>query len=146
MANTKTFKSKGFPESSRLIRLIGQRAFQSGVKFLFLEGERIIGDSKENYVPVDFGTLRNSGFVEPPKVSGRKVKVRCGFGGPAAPYALSVHENPRAGKTGGVSPSGRKYQHWAQTGEWKYLEKPFNAALGTMDARMAQHIRSELKL
>lgn len=39
-------------------------------------------------------------------------------------YAMYVHENPRAGKTGGVSPKGRKYPEgtYSTTGNWKFLE------------------------
>jgi hypothetical protein len=52
--------------------------------------------------------------------------------GYSAVYAASVHENPRAGKTGGVSPSGRQYQRtktgrptWSTRpqGQWKFLEQ-----------------------
>ena len=57
--------------------------------------------------------------------------------GYSAVYALKVHENPRAGKTGGVSPRGQKYGSgltqsgnkstritWARKGKWKFLEDP----------------------
>lgn len=40
-------------------------------------------------------------------------------------YALEVHENPRSGQTGGVSPSGKWIYPegtWADNGEWKFLE------------------------
>ena len=47
----------------------------------------------------------------------------------------SVHENPRSGKTGGVSPSGKKYYPrpgypvpYSQVGQWKYLETPARIA------------------
>lgn len=109
---------------------------------LFVEAEDIMGESKENFVPVDFGTLRSSGHVQPPVVDGTVVEVAMGYGGAAAKYAAAVHENPRAGKTGGRAPVGkaiqvnsrgtysppRKYQHWAKVGGWKYLERPINDA------------------
>jgi len=52
--------------------------------------------------------------------------------GYSAFYAPFVHENPRAGKTGGVSPSGKRYkpekgskrQVFAVGGNWKFLEGP----------------------
>jgi len=57
--------------------------------------------------------------------------------GYSALYAANVHENPRAGKTGGESPSGKKYTAgrtesgrksrrivWARKGKWKFLEDP----------------------
>jgi len=42
----------------------------------------------------------------------------------SAYYAPWVHENPRAGKTGGVSPSGRKYREgtYSVVGQWKFLQ------------------------
>jgi len=86
--------------------------------------EAVMADSKSNYVPVDTGVLRASGTVTRPEVQGPQVTLTLGYGGAAAPYALSVHENPRAGKTGGVSPSGKKYRHWARVGEGKFLETP----------------------
>jgi len=61
-------------------------------------------------------------------------EARVGY---SAVYALSVHENPRAGKTGGISPSGRvisaglttkgnksNRKMYATRGEWKFLENP----------------------
>ena len=55
----------------------------------------------------------------------------------SALYAARVHENPRAGKTGGISPSGQKYTAgrtgsgrksmraiFSEVGKWKFLEDP----------------------
>lgn len=95
---------------------------------LYMAGEYIMAQSKD-LAPVDTGNLRASGFVELPDVSGAVVNVKLGYGGFSAAYALMVHENPRAGKTGGLSPSGRKYKTWAKVGQWKYLEKPFMEAV-----------------
>ena len=67
-----------------------------------------------------------------------------GYGGASAPYALSVHENPRSGHTGGVSPSGRKYKHWARTGQWKYLETPFKARADGLSERIGAIISRDL--
>jgi hypothetical protein len=66
---------------------------------------------------------------------------------------LSVHENPRAGKTGGVSPQGKPYAKtkggkglWAKTGKWKYLEDPFNRRLKGFEARIAKRVKATLGL
>lgn len=64
------------------------------VKAVHLEGEYVMTDSKRNYVPVDLGVLRSSGFVNPPVRSGKEVSVTIGFGGAASAYALAVHEHP----------------------------------------------------
>lgn len=97
---------------------------------LYEESEAFIENVKEHHVPVMDGQLRGSGFVHPPEVLGGAnpgYLIRMGFGGAAAPYAWVVHENPRAGKTEGVSPSGRRYKKWAKVGHWKYFERPFLA-------------------
>jgi hypothetical protein len=93
---------------------------------LFREGERIMTKCKQVYVPVDFGTLRSTGRVQPPVVSGTTITVTLGFGGPAAPYALIVHENLEA-------------YHRPPT-QAKYLEVAINEAVAGMDARLAGDI------
>lgn len=88
-------------------------------------GEETMGEIKgAPDVPVMDGQLRGSGVVLPVTASGTTHTLTLGFGGPAAPHAARTHENPRAGKTGGVSPSGRKYKKWAKVGAYKFLEGP----------------------
>lgn len=65
---------------------------------LFQEAEHIMNLSKRE-VPVDMGTLRNSGFVEMPRGdrsfinrSSHVIEVRMGYGGAASGYALYLHE------------------------------------------------------
>jgi len=68
------------------------------------------------------------GRVEPKRASLDSFSLTLGF---SAVYALSVHENPRSGKTGGVSPKGRPYKPpkgstasaFATRGGWKFLER-----------------------
>lgn len=103
--------------------------------------EAVMTASKTEYVPVDMGTLRASGVVLPPEVVGETVSVTMGYGGAASAYALAVHENPRSGHTGGVSPSGRHYKHWAQTGGWKYLETPFREMTPQVEGRVADAVQ-----
>ena len=87
-------------------------------------GEETMGESKGNFVPVMDGSLRNSGVVLPVARDGSTHTLTLGFGGPSVRYAVKTHENPRAGKTGGLSPSGKRYKKWAKTGGYKYLEAP----------------------
>jgi len=83
--------------------------------------------------PVVTGNLKNSAYVKD-ATRGRKVGAVVGF---SAVYALSVHENERAGKTEGVSPSGKEYKApinpngkrstqavFSTVGKWKFLEDP----------------------
>jgi len=121
----------------------GVKVAKAMVGALFQSGELIIGTAKKrNLIPVNFGVLRASGHVQKPTFTKTQIVVRFGFGGPAGignqgetnkeevGYALYIHENPRAGKTGGVSPSGKKYARtkggkaqWSTIGGWKYLTK-----------------------
>ena len=97
---------------------------------LYLEAELIMTDSKQNYVPVDTGNLKNSGVVLAPTITGNKVSVVLGYGGSAAPYAATVHEYPKA-----------YGQH-----KNKYLQRPINAAAKGMSSRIASTIRRSVSM
>ena len=92
--------------------------------------ETIMTVSKTDYVPVDTGALRASGFVEPPLWAAGRVQVQLGFGGASAPYALIVHENLTARHT---------------VGQAKYLEIPFLAAVRGMGAVLAQRASDAIR-
>lgn len=96
---------------------------------LYVEAELIMTDSKQNYVPVDTGMLRNSGTVTKPVVTKKDVTVTLGYGGPAADYAVIVHEAPPT---------------YGQ-GKRKYLQKPLNNAERGMITRVADAIRQRVK-
>jgi hypothetical protein len=141
-----TVELTGAAEWKAKLHAMGPAVFAAMVKSAYQSFEAVMTTSKEEYVPVDQGTLRSSGHVQSPEVSGMSATITMGYGGPAAPYAIAVHENPRAGKTGGLSPSGKPYEHWARTGGWKYLETPLKAATGQIAAKLkddvdAAHVR-----
>ena len=133
----------GDKELREKLRRLGAAALPAGGRSLFESAENIMSISKEQYVPVETGTLKSSGFVQPPDFEGKSVSVYLGYGGVAAPYALAVHENPRAGKTGGVSPSGQKYKRWATVGGWKYLTQPVNENLGNVVSKLKRDLDRE---
>jgi len=79
----------------------------------------------QKITPHRTGNLMNSAYIRIHQKF-RKVVGEVGYN---ALYAVFVHENPRAGQTGGLSPSGKKYSDkggigWARTGQWKFLETP----------------------
>ena len=125
-----TVKVTGLKQAHRAFRERPAAAVRVTSRRLNLGAEQIIALAKADYVPVMFGTLRASGHVIPSKVTAAGMgsvvisPAQAAFGGPSAPYALVVHENQRAGKTGGFSPQGKKYKHWSRVGQWKYLETP----------------------
>jgi len=86
---------------------------------LFQEANVILTASKQDYVPVDTGVLRASGFVEPPVETPNGGSVTLGFGGGAIDYAVIVHEDLTK-------------QH--PVGQAKYLEVPLRARIAGMAA------------
>lgn len=132
-----TVENKKFEQA---INAFGEEAVKALEASLFQYAHEILGDIVEkNIVPKDTGNLANNTeaqFVRRPERSGAAISVELGFGGTAAPYARAVHENPRAGKTGGVSPSGRRYKTWAKVGGYKYLERPINEERSKFSRKM----------
>lgn len=141
MAVLLNIELKGDKELLAKLARLGSEAPRAVERGMYRWAEETMGESKQNYVPVDTGQLRASGYVlsktlqnvpagaQPGPdatalVGGPEPVVVLGFGGPATPYALAVHENPRSGKTGGLSPTGKRYKAWARVGEWKYLQTP----------------------
>ena len=132
----------GIKELERDFRKLGFEAGPAIEKGVTEVGQRIIGDAME-LVPVDTGNLRATGTSTVERTK-RAVSVVVGFGGPAARYALAVHENPRSGKTGGLSPSGKKYRSWATVGQWQYLAQPFKAWAPKAVDIIAKHVQRML--
>jgi hypothetical protein len=130
---------EGLPELEKALEQYPDKAQNGLAQALQLFGINVMNASLP-LVPVDRGILRSSGVVHPVVIQGSTVYCVIGYGGPAAPYAWAVHENPRAGQTGGVSPSGKPYKHFAQVGEFKYLEKPLEALRSTFGAFVTQHV------
>lgn len=92
---------------------------------LYVEAESIMTASKRYYVPVDTGSLRDSGTVTPPLELGNTVSITLGYGGASAPYAAIVHEKPKS---------------WGQ-GRNKYLSQPLNIAVKGMGVRIGKALR-----
>lgn len=124
-------KIEGLEKALKKLHAAPENVKQHVGRGLFLEAELVMTDSKENFVPVVTGALRSSGHVERPKISAGEVSVTLGFGGPAAPYAFAVHENPRSGKTAAGS----------KVGQWKYLSTPLLRAKGRIRAVIASAVK-----
>lgn len=87
-------------------------------KALYREAQAIFRKS-QRLVPVDKGFLKGSGVVEGPTNN----EVLIGYGGPAAPYALYVHEDPDAKHAKGKT--------------FKFLERPLMESRPGMEQRLA---------
>lgn len=80
--------------------------------------------------PKDWGTLRNTIFVDQ-NTTGEQTRLTIGAGGPAAPYAVVVHE-----KLSGVN--------WRTPGTGpKYLENPIRERMPKLDDRVAREVERE---
>jgi hypothetical protein len=113
---------------SRLARA-PQETLQALEGAVYQEAQLIMRDSRP-LVPVDTGALRSTGHVQNVQRDGEKVEVSFGYGGPAAPYALTVHEN--------MDPNVK----WSVPGTGpKYLERPFLERQQGMASRIANRIK-----
>lgn len=116
---------------------------------LYRLANTIMTDSKRNYCPKSppgsggfSGQLRASGTVDRPVVDADgSVMVRMYFGGPAAAYALAVHEHlseysPPSWKKAEESGHGI---NWTQPGTGpKYLERPLLKHSGELPVAAAK--------
>lgn len=82
----------------------------------------------QTVVPVRYGVLRASGAVTGPFISGARAFAYIAYGGPAAPYAVYVHELP---------PSRARHDYPTR---WKYLENPVRVYSQGMGERMATRV------
>ncbi len=100
---------------------------------LYQLAEEVMTASKE-VVPVDTGVLMSTGHVELPEEEfGGGISVSLGYGGPAAPYAMQVHED--------LDP----HVHWHRPGSGpKYLENPLLQKEPDISDRLAGAIQDEL--
>lgn len=130
------------------------------------EGERVLEASNEN-VPVDYGVLRGSGFVDV-VVNGVVVEATVGYGGASWPYSVYLHEGtgPAAGRPQFYpGPGTELWEDWAPRHGFdtpskraalarsigtfgleprKFLERALNAARDGMDDRLAADVREQL--
>ena len=118
-------------EAKKFLETSGKKAGKAFEEVLF-EIALIIFNQSQYLVPVDTGALRASGTIT------KRVRLRGGdkmvlhitYGGPAASYALEVHENLFA-------------RHESPTSA-KYLEIPFNLVKPRMKKLIDAKIRSKL--
>jgi hypothetical protein len=98
-----TVKETGITEAQRKINYFLMRFPKDTAAAVKKEGELTMTESKLE-VPVDTGALRNSGFVEQPKITNNNISVKLGYGGVATKinpktkelttqYAIKVHED-----------------------------------------------------
>lgn len=113
----------GSVQFQRKLALAAEAGPRAVLATLYQEAEVVMTAAKTDYVPVATGALRASGFVDPPLQTLDGGSVTLGFGGPAAPYAVIVHEDLTK-------------RH--PVGQAKYLELPLRARIQGMQAVLRQ--------
>ena len=125
MAQTFTFELEGAQELRNMLEVSGRDAGKIVGQVITEEANMIFAKAMI-LTPIDTGALRGSGGVSAPMNMPSGLGVDSFFGGPAAPYALYVHEI-------------MYYKHNAPT-QAKYLEQPFMERLPDIQKNMAQRI------
>lgn len=169
---TMSVRLTGTKELTLELRKAGQRAHTAAGAALFQEAEAVMAESKR-LVPVDEGTLRNSGFVRPPTTyvnettgGGSGVEVTMGYGGASSGHAVFLHEGtgPAVGRPA-FFPPVEAFKGWARRvlGDEslafviarsvgrkglrprKFLENPLMARASTLAARLARRMRGRVE-
>lgn len=123
-----SFRLEGLDKlTAQLQRLINETG-PAVARALYQEAEIEMAEAKRR-TPVDTGALRSSGHVVGPTWDGRDVTVQLVFGGPAAPYALYVHENLEA---------------WHKVGQSKFLESVLHESVPHLAQRIAARASNEI--
>lgn len=121
----------GVNKLQMLLLALGRKSQRALAKSLYQEAQVIMRFSKQQ-VPVEKGTLKNSGAVESPVTdSDGTISVRMGYGGAAGAYALVQHEN-------------LQFRH-PRGGNAKFLERPLLAAMPGLTQRIGNRLKAELE-
>lgn len=113
---------------SRLTALSNEMGWQTVSNALLAEAEIEMTEAKKR-TPVDTGALRGSGHVGGPFRRNGGIEVVMGFGGPAAPYAIHVHE---------------RLDVFHRVGQAKFLESVLLESAPYFPQRVAERIRRGL--
>jgi hypothetical protein len=129
--------------------IAGARLLDYAEAALFEEAETIMAVSRDDFVPVDEGTLKGTGHVGNTERHGGEIRVTLGYGGPAEAYAEAVHQHlsdtsPPSWRTAEASGHGVQFSP-AGHGP-NYLAEPLRLASGTFVHDMAARIRAKAGL
>lgn len=119
----------GAEKIKQMLKRHQAKAIQALKRELYQEAEGIMSQAKE-FVPVDTGTLKDSGTVRLPREEGGSIVQELGFGGAAADYAVYVHENTLV---------------FHKVGMAKFLEIPFRQAEKGLAERVAAGMQKTLR-
>ena len=119
------FRQKGDgKEMVRRLAALGRKFPKAVGAAMYQEMEIEAAESTER-TPVKLGTLQGSHEVSDPEYKGTLISVTISVGGPAAPYALYVHEDLDA---------------FHSVGQAKFLESTLRESAPHMAARVARRV------
>jgi len=122
---TYSFTLEGMDDLQRVLKNLKDQSGAVMGQALYEEANVIFANSQV-LVPVDTGVLRGSGGVSAPQMGTRGYFVDIFYGGPAAPYALYVHEI-----------IGNYHNPPTQA---KYLERPLMDRIPAIQQNLAKRI------
>lgn len=123
-----SFTIRGGPEMrAKIAQLVKDFPKKVGGAMYRVCDKKIMTRAKDEFCPFHLGVLRGTGLTDLPEINGNVISVTMGFGGPAAPYALAVHEHLSEASP----PSWRKAEAEGRAVEFhptghgpEYLKKP----------------------
>ena len=107
---------------AEIIKAVGAALYQGG--------EAVMAESQKE-VPVRYGILKGSGMVQPPEWNGSGWTVVLSYGGAAADYAWTVHEDMTA--------------HHKKGTKAKYLQDPFDRMTPDVIARVQAAVEGAVR-
>jgi hypothetical protein len=139
-----SFTIKGDKEMVARLQRLAVEQREKMHRALYRLAEGIMANSKARFVPVRDSALKNSGFVEMPVTVGFVTSVTLKYGGPAAPYALAIHEHPSEHSPESwkrAEASGNPVQFRPPGRGPKFLEKPIMEKIPTAAADLARDMK-----
>jgi len=149
------FRLTGIDKFRSSLKKFPQQLLKAAAGAMNEEAEETISDAKI-LTPVDQGNLRASGHVQKAVFNGLAFTIQFGFGGPAAGYALFVHEqvgvfglipgggtrndSPRAYRRHRGKRRRRKF-----VGQAKYLKVALDARAPSRMDRVTKRIQARLE-
>ena len=124
MAKHKGVELEGFKEVYQKLGLLEEEIIETAFKGIKKLGEVILGESQK-LVPVDTGTLKDSGTTQSRK---KDHSVTISYN---TPYARKQHEDNTLNHPRG--------------GQAKYLERPFNEKSGEAETYIADALQKKLR-
>lgn len=156
-----SFSVSGTDQLRRALAEAGDLATMALASAMVEEMLAVVATAKE-LVPANIGTLKGTGTVLPPDITGTRIEVVGGFGNSASKYAIWVHEGRLQGSKAPPVGAIKQWLHdkgYDEDLAWvtarnigrrgikatKFLERPFLERESGMPGRMADGVAKALE-